>query len=216
MLILMLMPEKVCWWLNTTKFFPFPSGCPAKWFQRCDVIFRITFSKIPQKIITNNLKQSVQWPGSCIQRGNTSPAVFYLYEKCQFSRVFFLLRCGLKITHFGTWELEIHVFLRSARYSSRNIFAASITLSQFATHVKLLIFSWWLLKNVTLIVIWTVSTNKDPMQWKNTIEAKYQKSLQRCLNMLKPLFQEKFQWNPQKKLRQSASWYLSRQPVEIS
>ena len=114
MLILMLMPEKVCWWLNTTKFFPFPSGCPVKWFQRCDVIFRITFSKIPQKIITNNLEQSVQWPGSCIQRGNSSPAVFYLYENCQSSRVFFLLRCGLKITHFGTWELEIHVFLRSA------------------------------------------------------------------------------------------------------
>ena len=54
------------------------------------------------------------------------------------------------------------------------------------------------------------------IQWKDTIEAKYQKSLQRRLKIIKPVFQEKFQWNPQKKLRQSASWYLSRQPVEIS
>ena len=148
------------------EILPLSFGMPSK-------VIPEVWGDISNNIFENTPKnyhkqpRAVQWPGSCIQRGNSSPAVFYLYEKCQFSRVFFLLFCGLKITHFRTWELEIQVFCVPPRYSSRNIFAASITLSQFATHVKLLIFSWWLLKNVTLIVIWTFSTKKDPMERHN-------------------------------------------------
>ena len=151
------------------EILPLSFGMPSKVIPEvwCDISNNI-FENTPKKLNTNKLKQSVQWPGPCIQRGNTSPAVFYLFvRKVLIFKSFFLLRCGLRITHFGTWELEIHIFCVQPRYSSRNIFAASITLSQFATHVKLLIYSWWLLKNVTFIVIWTFSTKKDPMERHN-------------------------------------------------
>ena len=76
--------------------------------------FEQHFQKYPKKIITNNLEQPVQWPGSCIQRGNTSPAVFYLYEKCQFSKIFFPFT--LRSENHPFWDVRVRntCFLRSA------------------------------------------------------------------------------------------------------
>ena len=146
------------------EILPLSFGMPSKVISEvwCDIsnnIFENTTKSYHKQLRTAS---AVTWVPHSERKYLTS--CFLVVRKVPFFKIFFfLLRRGLKITHFGTWELEIHVFCVRPRYSSRNIFAASITLSQFATHVKLLIFSWWLLKNV----IWTVSTNKDPMERHN-------------------------------------------------
>ena len=143
------------------EILPLSFGMPSKVIPEvwCDIsnnIFENTPKNYHKQLRTVS---AVTWVLHSERKYLTS--CFLFVRKVPFFKIF--LRCGLKITHFGTWELEIHIFCVQPRYSSRNIFATSITLSQFATHVKLLIFSWWLLKNV----IWTVSTNKDPMERHN-------------------------------------------------
>ena len=181
MLILMLMPEKVCWWLNTTKFFPFPSGCPAKWFQRCDVIFRITFSKIPPKIITNNLKCSDLGPAF---REEIPHQLFSICTKITIFQKFFPFT--LRSENHLFWDVRVRntCFLRSA----------SLLVEKHFCHIH---YSFSICHSCQVIDLLLMTSQKSlseiKIQWKDTIEAKYQKSLHRYLNIVNPLFQEKSQ-----------------------
>ena len=155
------------------------------------MIFRTTFSKIPKKNYHKQLRtaSAVTWVLHSERKYLTSCFLFFLFvQKVLIFKSFFPFT--LRSENHPFWDVRVRntCFLRSGSLLVEKHFCR-IHYSFSICHSC---------QVIDLLLMTSQKSLSEPfrqikIQWKDTIEAKYQKSLQRCLNMLKPLFQEKFQ-----------------------
>ena len=120
----------------------------------------------------------MQWPGPCIQRGNTSPAVFYLYEECQFLRVFFPFT--LRSENHLFWDVRVRntCFFAFRLVTRRETFLPHPLLF---LNLPLMSSYWSTLDDFSKMLLLSLSElfQQKKIQWKDTIEAKvYAKMLE--------------------------------------